>query len=205
MVILSVEKDADDIGTNELATYLQIKPATVSEMLKKMKEKQLVETERYGKIYLTKKGRKYGIEILRKNRIWETFLYEKLEFNWDEVQEIAEHLEHIPSSKLIEKLDKFLGYPSIDPHGNVIPNEKGEMQHQHKKLLTEVEAGKSCKMVAIKETSNSFLQYVMEVGLVLNNTIKVIKKQPFDGLIEIEVKGKRNTVSHKFAQNIYVI
>lgn len=202
---LTYEKGSEQVGTNELALHLMIKPATVSEMLKKLKDKALVDYEKYGKITLTEKGKKLGIDVLRKNRLWETFLYEKLEFTWDEVQEVAEQLEHIPSLKLIEKLDKFLAYPAFDPHGNPIPNKDGEFAIQYKKTLSEVEVGHTCKMVAVKESSNSFLQYVMNVGLVLNNQIKIIRKQDYDSLIDIEVDGKVSTVSQKFAENIFVI
>jgi DtxR family transcriptional regulator, Mn-dependent transcriptional regulator len=202
---LTFEKGSELVGTNELATYLLVKPATVSDMLKKLKEKSLVEYEKYGKITLTEAGRKLGIGVLRKNRLWETFLYEKLDFTWDEVQEVAEHLEHIPSFKLIEKLDKFLDYPTFDPHGNPIPNSAGEISIQYKKTLSEIEVGHSCKMVAIKESSNSFLQYVMNVGLVLNNNITILQKKEYDQLIDIEVNGKISTVSQKFAENIFVI
>jgi DtxR family Mn-dependent transcriptional regulator len=205
LVKLTLEKGSELVGTNELAMHLSVKPATVSEMLKKLKDKSLIEYEKYSKIALTKKGKKLGIDVLRKNRLWETFLYEKLEFTWDEVEEVAEHLEHISSPKLIEKLDKFLDFPSFDPHGNPIPNNKGELLVQFKKTLAEVEVGHSCKMIAIKESSNSFLQYVMNVGLVLNNKINVIRKQEFDLLIDIEVNGNISTVSQKFAENIFVI
>ncbi|MEO5582749.1 MAG: metal-dependent transcriptional regulator [Saprospiraceae bacterium] len=202
---LTFEKGSDQVGTNELATHLMVKPATVSEMIKKLKDKSLIDYEKYGKITLTKKGKKFGIDVLRKNRLWETFLCKKLDFTWDEVQEVAEHLEHIPSSKLIEKLDKFLDYPAFDPHGNPIPNHNGEIKVQFKKTLSEVEVGHSCKMVAVKESSNSFLQYVMNVGLVLNNHIKIIRKQDYDALIDIEVDNKISTVSQKFAENIFVV
>jgi DtxR family transcriptional regulator, Mn-dependent transcriptional regulator len=205
MFNLSLNNGTTQMGTNELANYLLVKPATVSEMLKKLKEKQFINYEKYGKIELTKKGKSLGIEVLRKNRLWETFLYEKLEFTWDEVQEVAEHLEHIPSKKLIEKLDKFLKFPEFDPHGNPIPNAKGEFNIQFKKTLSTIGVGHTCKMVAVKESSNSFLEYVINVGLVLNNIIKVVAKKDYDELMDIEVNGKIITVSEKFANNIYVV
>ncbi len=146
-----------EVGTNELATLLTVKPATVSDMLKKLKEKELVDYEKYGKITLTTEGRKNAIEVLRKHRLWETFLYEKFEFTWDEVHEVAEQLEHIQSAKLIDMLDKFLDYPEFDPHGDPIPNKKGEIKVHFKKTLSDVEVGNSCKMVAVKDNSSSFL------------------------------------------------
>ena len=202
---ITFENESNEAGTNELANSLALKPATVNDMLKKLKEKELVLYEKYGKISLTVKGRANAIEVLRKHRLWETFLYETFEFSWDEVHAVAEQLEHIKSAKLIEQLDKFLGYPSIDPHGDPIPNKKGEMILQHKKTLSEVAVGSSCKMVAVKDNSSSFLQYVVKVGLGINNEIKVCSRQEFDALMDIEVNGLKSTVSQRFAENIYVI
>ncbi len=194
----------EEAGTNELAGHLGLKPATVNDMLKKLKQKKLINYEKYGKITLTKSGKKAGIEILRKHRLWETFLYEKLEFSWDEVHQVAEQLEHIQSQKLVDKLDKFLDYPEFDPHGDPIPNAKGELKHMHKVTLAEIEAGKSCKMVAVKDNSAPFLHYVIEVGLGINNLIKVLSINPYDDILQIEVNGKVSSVSRKFAENIFV-
>lgn len=202
---LTVDGGYKEAGTNGLANLLSVKPATVNDMLKKLKEKALVEYEKYGKIKLTAKGKKMAMEVIRKHRLWETFLYEKLDFSWDEVHEVAEQLEHIQSDKLVDKLDKFLGYPEFDPHGDPIPNKKGEIKVRHKKTLSEVPAGSSCKMVAVKDNSSTFLQYVVKVGLGLNDQIKVVSVQPYDALVEIEVNGIRSSVSNKFAENIYVV
>jgi len=198
-------RSREEAGTNELATLLGVKPATVNDMLKKLKSKKFIHYEKYGKITLTKTGRKAGLEILRKHRLWETFLYEKLDFSWDEVHQVAEQLEHIQSQKLVDKLDKFLNYPEFDPHGDVIPNAKGELKYQYRVTLSQIEAGKRCKMVAVKDNSAPFLQYVIEVGLGINNLMKIVSINPYDDLIQIEVKGKRSSVSKKFADNILVI
>lgn len=202
---LTVEVGNSEAGTNELASVLLVKPASVTDMLKKLKEKELVEYEKYGKITLTNNGEKIALEIVRKHRLWETFLYEKLEFSWDEVHEVAEQLEHIQSAKLVDRLDKFLKYPEFDPHGDPIPNNKGELKLQLKKTLLEIVVGKSCKMVAVKDNSASFLQYVNKVGLGINNKIKVVNKQEYDSMMEIEVNGQMVSVSAKFAENIFVI
>ena len=146
-----------EAGTNELANWLGVKPASVNDMLKKLKEKKLVHYEKYGKISLTVEGRKKAIEVVRKHRLWETFLYEKLSFTWDEVHEVAEQLEHIQSAKLVDKLDEFLRFPLYDPHGDVIPNAKGELPVYHKKTLNEEEVGHHCTMVAVKDNSASFM------------------------------------------------
>ncbi len=202
---IGADNGLGEAGTNELANYLSVKPASVNEMLKKMKEKKLVNYEKYGKIKLTKMGEKLAIDIVRKHRLWETFLYEKLEFSWDEVHEVAEELEHINSKKLINKLDKFLEYPEYDPHGNPIPNDKGVLKKQSKKTLSEIEVGKSCKMVAVKDNSSPFLQYVVGLGLGINNKIKVISREEFDGLTIIEINGELKSVSQKFCDNIFVV
>ncbi len=202
---ITFENGSEQVGTNELANVLVVKPATVNDMLKKLKEKELVEYKKYGKITLTANGRKNAIEVLRKHRLWETFLYEKFDFTWDEVHEVAEQLEHIQSGKLIDKLDKFLDYPQFDPHGDPIPNKKGEIKVNFKKTLSDVEVGNSCRMVAVKDNSSSFLQYVVKVGLGINNEIKVLSKQEYDALLVIEVNGVKSSVSQKFAENIFVV
>ncbi len=206
LLLLSLELPSGaGVGTNDLAISLEVKPSTVNDMLKKLRIKEFIQFEKYGKIYLTDLGKITGLQIIRKHRLWETFLYQKLDFTWDEVHEVAEQLEHIQSPKLVEKLDKFLGFPSFDPHGDPIPNSKGEMVQLSKKLLFDAEIGSNCKMVAVKDNSAAFLNYVIEIGLGINNQMKIISKQDFDDSLEIEVDGRRVRVSYKFAQNIYIV
>jgi DtxR family Mn-dependent transcriptional regulator len=193
------------VGTNELAAHLNVKPATATDMLKKLKDKKYVDYKKYGKIYLTPSGRRHAVEIIRKHRLWETFLFKKLSFTWDEVHEVAEQLEHIQSQKLIDRLDEFLDYPEFDPHGDIIPTAKGELKVLFKKTLAELHEGESCKMVAVKDNSVDFLKYVVKVGLGINNNIKVISKESYDALLTIEVNGVVSNVSQKFAQNIFVV
>ncbi|CAN5515656.1 metal-dependent transcriptional regulator [soil metagenome] len=192
-------------GTNELANQLNVKPATATDMLKKLKGKKLVDYKKYGKISLTTTGRRHAIEIVRKHRLWETFLFKKLSFTWDEVHEVAEQLEHIQSQKLVDRLDEFLSYPEFDPHGDVIPNAKGELRVAFKKTLADVAEGQSCKMVAVKDNSAGFLKYVVKVGLGINNNIKVLSKESYDAILTIEVNGVVSSVSQKFAQNIFIV
>lgn len=194
-----------EVGTNELALQLGVKPATANNMLKKLKEKKLISYEKYGKISLSAAGKKTALKMIRRHRLWETFLYEKLEFTWDEVHEVAEELEHIHSEKLIEKLDKLLNFPRFDPHGDPIPNQKGEIEQIHKRTLSEIPVGSSCKMVAVKDNSSTFLQYVVSIGLGINNHIIVLSRQPYDNMTLIEVNGKRKNVSQKFTENIFVV
>lgn len=195
---------SQEAGTNEIARELNVKPATANDMLKKLKEKKLVSYKRYGKSSLTAAGKRMGIEIVRKHRLWETFLFEKLGFTWDEVHEVAEQLEHIKSAKLVNKLDQFLGYPAVDPHGDAIPNAKGEINLQQRRTLAEQAVGMRCTVVGVKDNTAAFLQYVDKVGLAINQQLTVTAVQPYDGLIEIDVNGKRSSVSPQFAGHIVV-
>lgn len=201
---IGANNEAGEVGTNELATALDVKPASVNAMLKKLREKKLVSYEKYGKINLTSQGRLMAIDVVRKHRLWETFLYEKLDFNWDEVHELAEELEHIQSKTLIARLDKLLNYPHFDPHGDPIPDENGVFKKRSKKTLAEVAVGNACKMVAVKDNSAAFLQYVAQLGLGIKSPVKVLAREEFDGQTVIEVHGTTRTVSLKFTENIYV-
>ncbi len=194
-----------EVGTNELASNLNVKPATVNDMLKKLKEKKLINYERYGKISLTETGRLAGMEVLRKHRLWETFLVEKLDFTWDEVHEVAEQLEHIHSRKLIDSLDALLDFPKFDPHGDPIPNAKGEIEIQLRKTLFEIEAGVRSNLIAVKDNSSSFLQYVNKLGLTIGSEIEIESKEEYDELLHLKIKDQQFTVSKKFAENLFVI
>ena len=195
----------NEAGTNQLASYLGVKPATATDMLRKLKEKKLISYEKYGKISLSDEGRKKALEVLRKHRLWETFLYEKLEFSWDEVHEVAEQLEHIQSHKLVDKLDKFLGFPEYDPHGDAIPDAQGNLKPSFKKTLSEVEEGNSCRMVAVKDNTVAFLKYVSQLNLAIDTPIKVLARQPYDGSMEILINDSKTVVSQKFAENILIV
>ncbi len=202
---LTVEEGGKgEAGTNELAGKLGVKPASVTSMLKKLKEKKLIDYQKYGKVSFTVKGKKIAIEVLRKHRLWETFLVEKMGFSWDEVHEVAEQLEHIQSPKLVSQIDEFLGYPKFDPHGDPIPDAKGTLKVISKKTLSQVPDGNTCTFVAVKDNSAPFLQYIVQLGLSINNKITVLSKQPYDAMLEIEVNGESLKVSNKFASNIYV-
>lgn len=203
LTVLSANKL--EVGTNELAQHLAVKPASVNDMLKKLKDKELVNYERYGKISLTHIGRLSGMEVIRKHRLWETFLFQKLEFNWDEVHEVAEQLEHIQSTKLIDRLDAFLEHPKFDPHGDPIPNAKGEIELLMRKTLDEIEIGAACKLVGVKDNTSSFLQYVNKLGLTIGGTIHLMGKETYDDLLHIKIKEHDFTISQKFAQNLFVI
>lgn len=206
LVQLTVFEDGkSEVGVNRLAAYLEVKPATVSDMARKLKVKALVNYEKYGKISLSDLGRKEGMLVIRRHRLWETFLYQKLDFNWDEIHEVAEELEHIHSKKLMNRLDQFLDFPDFDPHGDAIPNEDGEIIIPFRRTLSELKEGKKCKMIAVKDNSTEFLQYVDKIGLRIDDEIEVLKKEDFDALTTVQFNGKTLVVSPKFTDNIFVV
>ncbi len=191
-------------GTNQLAEYLNLSPASVSSMLRKLKEKKLIAYEKYGKLELTKNGHEIAVQLVRKHRLWETFLCDQLNFNWDEVHEVAHQLEHIQSPKLIFELDKFLGHPKFDPHGDVIPDEKGNFKNQSRLTLSQLKKGNLCRLVSVKDSSAVFLNYVTQIGLALSSEIEVMELREFDDSILIAFNDKMENISKKFAENIYV-
>lgn len=198
-------EERPEAGTNEMAAYLGVKPATATDMLKKLKEKELVTYQKYGKILLTELGRTKGVSILRKHRLWETFLCEKLDFSWDEVHEVAEQLEHIQSEKLVNKLEEFLDFPDFDPHGDPIPKANGDIPVIDKVLLSEILAAEHCKVVAVKDTSAVFLQYLEKLNITIGTKIKVLEVIDFDGSLNIQIeKEEPRSVSMKFAESLFV-
>lgn len=203
---ITTEKDGQqEAGTNLIAAQLQVRPATATDMLKKLKEKGLIDYERYGKVTLTEKGRLLATDVVRKHRLWETFLYDTLGFTWDEVHEVAEQLEHIKSDKLIERLDKFLGYPSFDPHGDIIPKADGQIVPEGRKSLSQASVSNTYVVQGVQDNSPSFLQYVAKLGIGINTSVKLLERFDFDGSVAIEINGVRTSLSQKVADNIYII
>lgn len=201
---LSIDRNEKELGTNELASHLGISPATVSSMLKKLKEKELIDYKKYGGISLLKKGEKIASTVIRKHRLWETFLVEKMEFSWDEIHEVAEQLEHIKSKKLVDQLDKLLGFPEYDPHGDPIPDANGRIRGMHKTTLENESTGKQLKVVGVKNDSPAFLQHITQLGLVINSNVTIKSRHEFDGSMDVEIDGQAKMVTQKVAENIYV-
>lgn len=204
LVHLTLEKGQSETGTNELAAALEVKPAAVSLMLKKLRDKHLVDYKKYGGIRLTSTGKKLAIEVIRKHRLWETFLCEKLDFSWSEVHTVAEQLEHIQSKKLIDELDKYLGFPKLDPHGEPIPSAKGDWDVRPKITLSQAELKKSYVVLGVKDDSSEFLEYVDKMECKIGTVIKVVSVQAFDESLEVIMGNKKKMVTKKFAQSIFV-
>ncbi|HEU0137831.1 MAG TPA: metal-dependent transcriptional regulator [Flavobacterium sp.] len=193
-----------EISTNAIAEMMQTKASSVTDMLKKLSEKKVVTYKRYQGVSLTPEGRLVAKMIIRKHRLWEVFLVDKLDFTWDEVHDVAEELEHIKSEKLINKLDAFLGYPTEDPHGDPIPDSKGQIKKTDKTLLSDLPEKKSAICVGVKDSSSDFLKYLDKQQIALGSTLEIMEKEAFDGSLTLSVNGTQKNISNKIASNIYV-
>lgn len=193
------------VNTNSIAEEVQTAPASVSDMIKKLAAKKLVDYRKYQGVKLTELGEKKALRIIRKHRLWEVFLVDKLQFNWDEVHDIAEQLEHIKSPLLIKKLDEHLGFPRFDPHGDPIPDEDGNMNAKQKILLSIKEINSEGTVIGLNDSSDSFLQYLNKLGIYIGAKIKLVDKIPFDNSVEVIIDAKLKTnLSHQIAENIYI-
>ncbi|MBL7856516.1 MAG: metal-dependent transcriptional regulator [Cyclobacteriaceae bacterium] len=191
--------------TNELAESMNTKAASVTDMIKKLSAKSLISYEKYYGVKITKQGKAEALTIIRKHRLWETFLVSKLGFNWDEVHDVAEQLEHIQSALLIEKLDEFLGYPTADPHGHSIPDKHGKIKAVRHILLTDLLLKKKSTVQSVKQGSPSFLQYLNKIGIYIGVGIMVLERVEFDGSLEIQLDGKKKVfISRDAASNLMV-
>lgn len=192
------------ISTNAIANKLDTKASSVTDMVKKLSEKNVVSYKKYQGVTLTDFGKKIAANIVRKHRLWEVFLVDKLNFSWDEVHEVAEQLEHIKSPKLINELDAFLDYPKRDPHGDPIPDKEGNLQIIEKSLLSTLKKNEIGVCVGVDDSSSEFLRFLDKQEIALGKQIKVVEKEPFDGSLVIEMDGKTLSVSNKIASNLYI-
>ena len=193
-----------EVSTNAIAEKMETKASSVTDMIRKLAEKNLVNYKKYQGVSLTEKGKLIAKMIVRKHRLWEVFLVEKLDFPWDEVHDIAEQLEHIKSEQLIKKLDDFLGNPTEDPHGDPIPDAKGKMVKTDKQLLSDLAVNQTGICVGVKDSSSEFLKYLDKQEIALGSKIEIISKEPFDSSTKIKLDAKELTISHKIATNLYV-
>ncbi|WP_395768762.1 metal-dependent transcriptional regulator [Aquirufa sp.] len=195
----------EDVSTNAVAELTQTKAASVTDMLRKLAEKGWVNYQKYQGVRLSKAGEKIALGIVRKHRLWEVFLVEKMGFNWDEVHEIAEQLEHIESDTLIEKLDAFLEYPKTDPHGDPIPNKNGDMPELGYLHLADIKVNNRCTLMGVAKDSTVFLQLLTKMKLSLGSTLEVREVNVFDRSISVSIDGNQPVfISHEVAKNILV-
>jgi DtxR family transcriptional regulator, Mn-dependent transcriptional regulator len=194
------------VSTNDIAAEIKTKAASVSDMLRKLGEKEVIEYRKYYGLQITESGKRHALQTIRKHRLWEVFLVEKLNFAWDEVHEVAEQLEHIHSPLLIQRLDTYLNYPKFDPHGDPIPDEFGDVRSRPRVQLNEMNIDQTGQIVAVKDSSAAFLKYLDKVGAYIGARIKVLDKVEFDGSLEILVDQKKTLfMSKDVAGNILVL
>ena len=203
--IFNLSADDSKVTPTAIAESLSNNPASVIDMIRKLTEKELIEYNKKTGASLTPNGRKAAIAIVRKHRLWEVFLKEKLGYTWDEVHDIAEQMEHIKHPDLADRLDQFLGFPPYDPHGDPIPQANGKMAKAYRTTLADIDAGKTCQVFAVKDTSSSFLQYLQKLGIDIGTQIRLVEKIPFDDSLVITIgKSAPVTVSRKFAEYVLV-
>ena len=193
-----------EVSTNAIAEMMETKASSVTDMLKKLSEKDLVNYKKYQGVSLTENGKLAAKMIVRKHRLWEVFLVEKLNFTWDEVHDIAEQLEHIKSEQLINRLDDFLGNPTEDPHGDPIPDANGRIVKIEKHLLSELSEHQVGVCVGVKDTSSEFLKYLDKQEIALGSRIEFLSRESFDLSLRIRVDDKELSISNKIASNLFV-
>ncbi|PSR53044.1 iron-dependent repressor [Adhaeribacter arboris] len=195
-----------EVNTNAIAEGLQTKAASVSDMLRKLSGKNIIYYVKYKGVSLTPEGQQIALQIIRKHRLWEVFLVEKLKFNWDEVHEVAEELEHITSPLLVQRLDEFLGFPKIDPHGDPIPTAEGIIDYPDQVVVANLGLNTSGVVSSVKDTQPLFLQHLDNIGLCLGMKITIVNQIAYDKSLEIKLDDHKTLlISHEVARNILVI
>jgi DtxR family transcriptional regulator, Mn-dependent transcriptional regulator len=184
------EREKKSASTNSIAKHLETTAASVTDMLKRLAEKELINYEKYKGVTLTNEGIKIATSLIRRHRLWEVFLVEKLRFDWQHVHDIAEELEHIYSEELIARLDAFLDYPRFDPHGDPIPNAEGRFTLRNQLPLSDLATGQTGQVIGVKEHSNAFLKYLNQIKVKPGIEIQIIERIEFDGSLKIKVDKK---------------
>lgn len=203
--IYHLKGDQRNVTTNELANELHTRPASVTDMMKKLKNKKLLHYQPYQGFRLSQEGRKVALNIIRRHRLWEYFLAEKLKFDWDEVHDIAEEMEHVSSRKLIDKLDEYLGFPRFDPHGDPIPDSGGKMQSAHQLNILKAPLNKMLEVCQVSNQSAELLDLLRHMRIGIGTRLEIRRRFPFDNSIEIKLKQQNPfTISEQLAKNIFV-
>ena len=203
--IYHLQQETGLVNTNSLAAEMQTRAASVTDMLKKLKAKKILQYERYKGFKLNEAGKKAALGVVRKHRLWEFFLAEKLKFNWDEVHEVAEHMEHVSSKKLIDKLDEFLGFPKFDPHGDPIPDVNGKMEINKQLNLSDWPLNKQATVCRVINQTPELLDLLHHKKISLGTRLEITKKFDYDESVEIKInKQAPITISRQLAKTIFV-
>ena len=198
------ERFKKEVSTNSIAEKMETKASSVTDMLQKLSNKGLVVYKKYNGTRLSEKGKAKAILIVRKHRLWETFLVEKLNFLWDEVHDIAEQLEHIKSEKLTNRLEAFLEYPEFDPHGDPIPNVNGKIIKINNICLADLKIKEEGVFVGVKDSSDDFLKYLNKKNIAIGDKLKVLDIESFDNSVKIDNNSQELIISENVAKNLYL-
>jgi len=203
--IFHLQMESATVSTTALAQELEAKPASITDMMKKLSAKGVLNYKPYYGFYLNIEGKKVALGIIRRHRLWEFFLSEKLGFNWNEVHAVAEEMEHVSSKKLIDKLDEFLGFPQFDPHGDPIPDSKGRFKAHNKISLDQLPPNQAAQVVQVSNQSDDMLQLLKHKNISIGTSIEVKKHFEFDHSLQVKLKPNRlETISEQLAKNIFV-
>lgn len=203
--IFHLQTESGTVTTNAVAQNLQTRPASVTDMMKKLNAKKLLHYKPYYGFSLSNEGKKIALTIIRRHRLWEAFLSEKLGFSWEEVHPVAEELEHVSSKKLIDKLDKYLNFPQFDPHGDPIPDSKGKLKAQDTLTLAQASINHLVEVVRVSNQSATMLELLQHKNIGIGTRLEVKKQFHFDQSLEIRLKPNTTVmVSGQLAQNIFV-
>lgn len=199
------EKESGVASNKAISAMMDTSAASVTDMIRRLADKNLIHYEKHKGVTLTKQGNKIATSLIRRHRLWEVFLLEKLHFSWDEIHPIAEELEHIGAEKLTNRLEEFLGYPKFDPHGDPIPDADGNIMVRQQALLSDLVVSEKGVLVGVQEHSAAFLQYLDRLGLNLGTTIELLEKFEYDESVSVRLNDKTEQIlSDKVSQNLFV-
>ena len=202
--IYKIQTTEGKVSTSSLSERLQVSPASVSEMVKKLADEGSLTHTPYKGVELTDSGKMQALKVIRKHRLWEMFLVEVLHFGWAEIDEEAERFEHIMSDRMEDKIDEVLGFPSVDPHGDPIPSKHGTVKSIRAVPLIEVEEGTTVRIVRVDDANAELLQYASSIGISLNKKIAIRQRMKFDNSLIVKIGTKEITISSTLAANIFV-
>jgi len=200
------EKEGKAVLTNSIAAAMNTAAASVTDMLKRLAEKQLIKYEKYRGVELTEEGNRTATVLIRKHRLWEVFLVEKLGFAWDEVHDLAEQLEHVQGESLVDRLDSFLGFPRFDPHGDPIPDAQGRWTFRQQVRVSLLQPGDKGIVTGVDDHATPFLKYLDQIGLGLGVEVLLVNRTEYDQSVQVRIGGKSEVMlSEKVAQNLFVV
>ncbi len=188
----------ESVSTNQIAASLETKASSVTDMLRKLSDKTLINYTRY------QAGEKVAINIIRKHRLWEYFLVEKLNFKWDEVHDMAEEMEHISSNELIDRLDEFMGFPKRDPHGDPIPDCNGQFKTNDLKPISVLAVSAGGVISGVRDHSSVFLQYLEKQGLIIGKKIMIKEVISYDNTVVLQMDNQTLQISREVANNLLI-